>query len=84
MTKCNPELEKMPSNQKYQQVQTIIYGMYKQHGPTVQRGNYIQHPVMNHNGKEYTCITESLCHTAEINTALYINHTSIKLKSEKY
>ena len=33
-------------------------------------GNYIQNPVVNHNGKkyekEYICITESLCCTAEI------------------
>ena len=29
-------------------------------------GNYIQHPVINHNGKEYTCITESLCCTHNI------------------
>ena len=39
-------------------------------------GNYIQYPVINHNGKNYEkeyiyiCITESLCYTAEINTAL--------------
>ena len=26
----------------------------------------------------YICITESLCHIAEINTALQINYTSIK------
>ena len=38
--------------------------------------NYIQFPVINHNGKEYekeniyVCITESLCCTAEINTTL--------------
>ena len=36
-------------------------------------GNYIQYPEINHNEKEYKknvyiCITESLCHTAEINT----------------
>ena len=35
-------------------------------------GNYIQHPVTNHNEKEYktryTCIIESFCSTAEINT----------------
>ena len=37
-------------------------------------GNYIQHPMINHNGKEYEkeciciCTTESLCCTAEINT----------------
>ena len=38
-------------------------------------GNYIQYPGINHNGKEYKkniyiCITESLCCTVEINTAL--------------
>ena len=53
-------------------------------------GNYIQYPVINHNGKEYknecmyiyiyTYITESLGYTAEINTTLYINYTSIKKK----
>ena len=40
--------------------------------------NYIQYPMINHNGKEYffknkdvyICITESLCCTAEINTTL--------------
>ena len=40
----------------------------------------IQHPVINHNGKVYkkqiyTCITESLRCTAEINTTLEINST---------
>ena len=39
-------------------------------------GNYIQYPVISRNGKEYKketvymCITESLCSTAEIDTAL--------------
>ena len=38
-------------------------------------GNYIQHPVINHNGKEYEkgyhiCITPSICYIAEINTML--------------
>ena len=36
--------------------------------------NYIQYPEINHNGKEYEkeyiCITEPLCCTAEINTTL--------------
>ena len=38
--------------------------------------NCIQYPMINHNGKEYLknnvyiCITESLCYTAVINTAL--------------
>ena len=35
-------------------------------------GNYIQYPVINHNGKEYEKeyirITELLCCTAEMNT----------------
>ena len=36
-------------------------------------GNYIQYPVINHNGKNmkknvYTCLTETLCCTIEINT----------------
>ena len=39
-------------------------------------GSSIQYPVINHHGKEYEkknaciCITESLCCTAEINTAM--------------
>ena len=36
-------------------------------------GNYIQCPVINHNGKNMkrnAYITESLCYTAEINTIL--------------
>ena len=38
--------------------------------------NYIQYPMINHNGKEYEkkevhiCMTESLCCIAEINTTL--------------
>ena len=28
------------------------------------------------------CVTESLCCTAVINTELYLNHTSIKIKSK--
>ena len=34
--------------------------------------NYIQCPMINHNGREYLTknITESLCHIAEINTTL--------------
>ena len=39
-------------------------------------GNYIQCPMINHNGKEYKiytyiyyiCVTESLCCAVEINT----------------
>ena len=46
-------------------------------------GNCIQYPGINHSGKEYKkkiymCITESLYCTAEINTTLSINYTSIK------
>ena len=34
-------------------------------------GNYIQYPMINHNGKEkYDYISESLCCIAEINTTL--------------
>ena len=34
-------------------------------------GNYIQSPIMKHNGKEYEKeLTESLCYTAEINETL--------------
>ena len=50
-------------------------------------GNYIQYPVINHNGKEYekeyiyVYTSESLCCTAEINTTLQINYTSIKKKA---
>ena len=37
-----------------QQMQTIIYRMDKQQGPTVQhRKLYIQYPVINHNEKEF-------------------------------
>ena len=50
-------------------------------------GNYIQYPVINHNGKNmnknaYICVTESLCCRAEINTTLQINYTSVKKKRE--
>ena len=44
-------------------------------------GNYIQSPVINHNGKNMkknANITESLSYTAEINKTLQINYTSIK------
>ena len=46
-------------------------------------GNYIQYPVINHSGENmrmnvYMCFTESLCCTAEINTTVEINCTSIK------
>ena len=50
--------------------ETGIYGMNKQKILLYSVGNYIQHPVINLNEKEYVCITESLCYTAEINTTL--------------
>ena len=35
-----------------QQIQTPIYKTDKQ-DPTVLNGNYVQYPIINHNGKEY-------------------------------
>ena len=35
-----------------------------------QQGNWVQYPRINHSGKEYMCITESLFCIAEINTTL--------------
>ena len=34
-----------------QQIQTTIYKMDKQQGPTLQLGGYSQHSVINHGGK---------------------------------
>ena len=34
-------------------MQTIIHRMDKQQGLLYSTGNYIQYPVINHNGKEY-------------------------------
>ena len=49
-------------------------------------GNYIQSPVINHNGKEYekeyTCITESLCCTAEITIVNQLHFNKINLKKK--
>ena len=60
-----------------QQKQTLIYRMDKQKVLLQSTRHYIQHPVINHNGKEYflkcVCISESLCCTAKINTRLWIN-----------
>ena len=46
--------------------------------------NYMQYPMINHNGKDYlkkknACLylTESVCYIAEINI-MYINYTLIK------
>ena len=45
-------------------------------------GNYIQYPVINHNGEEYEkeciCITESLSCIAEMNITLLIIYMLIK------
>ena len=51
--------------------------------------NYIQHSVTNHNGKEYekeyvcvckyVSVTELLCRTEVINTALLISYTSVQI-----
>ena len=48
-------------------------------------GNYNQHTVMEKNMKKnvHICITELLCCTAETNTTLQINHTSIKKLKQK-
>lgn len=54
---------------------------YKQNGST---GNYSQYPVTNHDGKGYgkgcvcTCITESLCCTAEMKKTLLKQTFSVK------
>ena len=51
--------------------------------------NYVQYPMIYHNGKEYflkrihMCLTEPVCGRAEINTALKINYTSIFGKTAK-
>ena len=34
-------------------MQTIIYRLDEQQNPPYSRGNYIQYPVINNNGKEY-------------------------------
>ena len=34
-------------------MQTIIYRMIKQQGLVGSTGDYVQYPVINHNGKEY-------------------------------
>ena len=50
-------------------MQTITFRMDRQ-GPTVEHRNYIQYPVINHNGKDfkksvYMGITESFGYTHE-------------------
>ena len=55
----------------------LLYIGWIKQGPTVySTGNYIQYPMINHNGKEYEkeyisiCITKSLCSTPETNATL--------------
>lgn len=59
------------------------------HGPKTQKHKRILfYPVRNHNGnKKNMCVTdktESLYSTAEINTMLLINYTSLKLKKHDH
>ena len=74
-------------------MQTLIARTDKQQGPTTQHGNYVQYPVINHNGKEYekehiyniytdtyAYEFEAFCPIVEINTMLYINYASIKVR----
>ena len=56
----------------------------KQQGLALEQRELSQYPEMNHNGKEYekeciyACITESLCHAADINKTLKVNYILIK------
>ena len=36
-----------------QQIQTTMHKKIDEQGPTVQHREYIQYPVINHNGREY-------------------------------
>ena len=47
-------------------------------------GDHIQYSVINHNNMKKKKIYESLCCTAETNTKLQINYTSIKKKKTFY
>ena len=38
-------------------MQTTIYRLGKQQGPVYSTGNYIQYPVINHNGKKSESLT---------------------------
>ena len=55
--------------------------------PLYNTGNYIQYPVINHNGKYkkelYICITESLCCTAVITQHCKSTILQFKKKKEK-
>ena len=67
-----------------QQMQTRIHRMVNNEALPPSTGNYIQYPLINHNGKEYAyiCITESLCYIAVMNTTLYINYISVKKRRQ--
>ena len=62
-------------------IQTTVYKIYNQQGPTIQQRKLTQYSVITYVGKEsekewvYVCIyvTESLCCIPETNTTLYIN-----------
>ena len=60
---------------------TITYKIDNQQRPTVSTWNYIQYPIINHNGNDdlfiLLYITESLCCIPETNMTLQINFTSI-------
>ena len=67
-------------------VHTAVYGMIGQWGPAVQHREFYPISCDSLRAKSiwkktdvYTCITESLCCTADIVTTLYLNRTSIKL-----
>ena len=68
-------------------IQTIIYRTDKQKVLRYSTGNYIQYPLINHNGKEhekdYICITQSLCHTAEIKHSI-VNQLYFKNLKKKW
>ena len=47
-------------------------------------GNYTQYPIINHNGKEYICITKSLyTRNQHIVNQLYFNRTFFLIKKKK-
>ena len=73
-------------------MRTIIYRMGNNEVLLYNTGNYIQYPVINHNGKRlYICNirqTESLCYTAEIKhnfvNQLYFNKIKFKKKASTH
>ena len=62
-------------------MKTGMYRMNKKH-PSGSTENYVQYPIISHNGKEHeneymcvcvcvcVCVTESLCCAAVVNTTL--------------